>query len=139
MGEEERSSDDGEPGGTAGKPILNQIRGARLEQTMVVVTRYFGGTKLGMGGLVRAYGAAAKAAIEHAAIVERVITRQVRMTYAYPLSGAIQSTFSAHGATIADIDYGAEVSACVAVPIAGYDAFREALIERTAGRIQLLD
>ena len=139
MGDEERCSDDGEPGGTAGKPILNQIRGAGLEQTLVVVSRIFGGTKLGMGGLVRAYGSAAKAALEQAVITEQVVTHPVRMVYDYPLSGTIQAAITAFRGTVSHIEYGARVQATVAVPIGSVDAFRAELIERTAARIQLPD
>jgi uncharacterized YigZ family protein len=65
-----RSSDDGEPSGTAGKPILSVLEGAHLEEVLCVVTRYFGGIKLGTGGLVRAYGSSATQALDQAAIVE---------------------------------------------------------------------
>ena len=70
-----RFSDDGEPGGSAGRPILQQIEGHDLTDVMVVVVRYYGGTKLGVGGLVRAYGAAAAAvmAVEMEATVETVV------------------------------------------------------------------
>ncbi|MBT3222948.1 MAG: YigZ family protein, partial [Proteobacteria bacterium] len=68
--ERSRSSDDGEPGGSAGRPILAQIQGHKLTNIVVVVTRYFGGTKLGVGGLIRAYGGAAGMVLDRACVVE---------------------------------------------------------------------
>ena len=68
----ERFSDDGEPGGTAGKPILEVIRGQKLYNVLVVVTRYFGGTLLGTGGLVRAYSSACKEGLAHSTIITKI-------------------------------------------------------------------
>ena len=79
-GEAWRSSDDGEPSGSAGVPILKQLEGHDVTDLVVVVTRYFGGTKLGVGGLVRAYGSAAKEALEEAKIQEVIVTERVVVT-----------------------------------------------------------
>ncbi len=78
-----RSSDDGEPSGTAGKPILNQILSAELFDVLVVVVRYFGGTKLGVSGLIRSYKTASRDAIEQAEIVTRFITHPLTLTFDY--------------------------------------------------------
>lgn len=78
-----RYNDDGEPSGTAGSPILRQIDARDLTNTLVVVTRYFGGTKLGTGGLARAYGNATDAALEAATIAERIVRTPVRLCFDY--------------------------------------------------------
>lgn len=82
--ESQRSSDDGEPAGTAGKPILESLHRLGIRNAVVVVTRYFGGIKLGAGGLIRAYGAAAQAGIRAAGIVERArcLVLEIRCDYA---------------------------------------------------------
>jgi len=78
-----RSSDDGEPSGTAGKPILNQILSAELFNVLLVVVRYFGGTKLGVSGLIRSYKTASRDAIGQAEIVTRFITHPLTLTFDY--------------------------------------------------------
>jgi putative IMPACT (imprinted ancient) family translation regulator len=82
-GEDFRYDDDGEPSGTAGPPILRQIDAQTLTNTLVVVTRYFGGTELGIGGLARACGDVASAALDAATVVERVLRTPVRLQFAY--------------------------------------------------------
>jgi len=84
-----RSSDDGEPSGTAGKPILNQILSAELFDILVVVIRYFGGTKLGVAGLIRAYKTAAREAIGQAEVVIPVISRKLTLFFDYSLMNRV--------------------------------------------------
>ncbi len=84
-----RSSDDGEPSGTAGKPVLNQILSAELFDVLVVVIRYFGGTKLGVAGLIRAYKTAAQEAIEQAEVVIPVISRNMTLFFDYSLMNRV--------------------------------------------------
>jgi uncharacterized YigZ family protein len=86
----QKSSDDGEPAGTAGRPILEVIHAKELLYTVIVVTRYFGGIKLGGGGLVRAYSQGASAAIEAAGIVKRVMHQEVILTFDYPFMGKME-------------------------------------------------
>lgn len=83
--EDYRANDDGEPSGTAGRPILGQINSFELTNVLVLVVRYFGGTLLGTGGLVRAYKAAAATAIENATIVEKTIDHTLVLHFQYPL------------------------------------------------------
>lgn len=83
--EEVRSYDDSEPSGTAGKPILNQILSFELYDVLVIVIRYFGGTKLGVSGLIRAYKSAAIDALEHASVVSKTINRIIKIKFEYPL------------------------------------------------------
>jgi len=129
-----RSSDDGEPSGSAGKPILMQIDRLELTRTAVVVSRIFGGTKLGVGGLVRAYGGAAAEALAHAEVVVCVLKAAVRIAHAYELSGAIQGVL--HGARLEprDAEYGAEARFVVDVPVHEVDSFRQAIADATSGR-----
>lgn len=84
-----KSSDDGEPSGTAGKPILNQLLSFELYNVLVVVVRYFGGTKLGVSGLIMAYKSATRDAIQSSKIVKMYITRQVELSFEYPLMNEV--------------------------------------------------
>ncbi len=84
-----RSNDDGEPSGTAGKPILNQILSFDLTDIAIVVVRYFGGTKLGVSGLINAYKTAARAALDQAQIVERTINEVYSLDFEYPLMNEV--------------------------------------------------
>ncbi|MCE1198944.1 MAG: YigZ family protein [Marinilabiliales bacterium] len=84
-----RMNDDGEPSGTAGRPIFGQIQSNRLTNVLIVVVRYFGGTLLGVGGLIQAYKQAAADAIAHAQIVERSVTYLIRVTFGYECMNAL--------------------------------------------------
>ena len=100
IGEErvtERCSDDGEPSGTAGKPILEVIRGAGLHNIFVVVTRYFGGTLLGTGGLVRAYTESAREGISHSQIITKIYGFKLNLTTDYTGLGKIQYLLGQRG------------------------------------------
>lgn len=104
-----RGNDDGEPGGTAGKPMLEVLDGEDLHNTAVVVTRYFGGTLLGTGGLVRAYSAAVKAAIENAAIATVVSGRKIAFRVSYSDAGKLQYLYAKEGIEKPEIAYGQDV------------------------------
>ena len=129
-----RYSDDGEPSGSAGKPILMQIDRLELTRAAVVVSRIFGGTKLGVGGLVRAYGGAAAEALERCEILELLLTASVRITYAYELSSAIKKVLHKERLTPRDAEYGAETRVTVDVPVGDLDAFLAAIRGATAAR-----
>lgn len=131
-----RSSDDGEPGGTAGEPILRRIDGADVVEALVVVTRWFGGTKFGKGGLVRAYGEAAAAGLAAAAIVETRVTAELTLSFAYALQGAVRGVVAAHGGTAIAASYGEGVVLTVSVPVECADDLRAAVLERCAGRVE---
>lgn len=128
-----RYSDDGEPSGTAGRPILQEIDGRDLVDVAVVVMRYFGGTRLGTGGLVRAYGGAAAAALDAAEVVESRIVQSLIVTFDYPLTGPVQGVLSAYGLEPTAADYGAEVRLELAVPEEQVDEVRRALVDGTHG------
>ncbi|MEM6454895.1 MAG: YigZ family protein [Acidobacteriota bacterium] len=132
-----RANDDGEPNGTAGRPILQEIEGRDLCDMVVTVTRWYGGTKLGTGGLVRAYGAAAAAGLDAADVVAVPITVALSLRFGYGDSGAVQGALVAADATVVDSRYEVDVALTVAVPIEHDEALRRALRDATAGRIVL--
>lgn len=129
-----RSSDDGEPSGSAGRPILRQIEGRGLTNTLVVVTRYFGGTKLGTGGLVRAYGDAAAAALDAASFSTVILRSSIRVTFAYADTSPAMHTIQRFDTVIEETDYGDETSLRVAVRMSQADAFVAAFLEALSGR-----
>ena len=135
--DEQRASDDGEPNGTAGRPILQEITGRGLSEVAVVVTRYYGGTKLGTGGLVRAYGEAAAAVLDKARIVEVPVVRELVLSYDYALTGTLTGVHTAFDAVPGAADYGAAVRQHVAVPVEREAEYRQALVDAAAGRIEI--
>lgn len=96
-GEQFRSNDDGEPSGTAGKPILNQLLSKELMNVLVVVIRYFGGTKLGVSGLINAYKTATNEALNNVSIVKRFIYRQIEIRFEYPLMNSVMKLVKEEG------------------------------------------
>ena len=127
-----RSSDAGEPGGSAGRPILARIEGKEIEGAMVIVSRWFGGTKLGVGGLVRAYGGCAGKAIDAAEIIEIERTVSVSIEFDYPDTGAVQAVLAALGLDPAEARYGQRVR--IRVDAAQPETLLARLAEATAGR-----
>ncbi len=136
-GDRYRYGDDGEPSGSAGKPILQQIDGAGLDRVAVVVSRIFGGTKLGVGGLIRAYGAAARELLDRADIAEVVPYRIVRITVPYELSGAIAGVANTFGLAPTDSAFDARVRQTYDVPLDHLDAFVASITEQTAGQARI--
>ena len=130
----ERFSDDGEPQGTAGLPILNVIRGAEVNNICIVVTRYFGGTLLGTGGLVRAYTDAAKEAMSASEI--HTVTRKmaVRLVMDYPDSGKVNFHVSTAGYETEPAIFTDKVEQLIYVPYEEAEAFRKKVIEITSAR-----
>lgn len=129
-----RAHDDGEPGGTAGRPILQQLVVRGLTNTLVVVTRFFGGTKLGAGGLVRAYSHAASEALDRAALREMVPLQVVAFTFAYEASGAVRSVLAAHALEPVESSFGSEVTFVLHLPEASAAQICQELLDCTAGR-----
>ncbi|MCM1157519.1 MAG: YigZ family protein [Bacteroidales bacterium] len=127
-------SDDGEPSGTAGKPILEVITGQKLCDVCIVVTRYFGGTLLGTGGLVRAYTGAAKACIAATEVVTEQMVVPVTVTTDYTDLGKVQYLFGSEGIEISDSEYGEKVILHVEIFIDDVERMKKALTEATAGR-----
>ena len=104
-GQIKRYSDDGEPSGTAGIPILNVLEKMELQNVLIVVTRYFGGILLGTGGLIRAYGQAAKNGIENAGIVQRCLCNIIAVSCSYTQLGKIEKFAQQQNIKIKDILY----------------------------------
>lgn len=130
----ERMSDDGEPAGTAGKPILEVLRGRELTDVFIVVTRYFGGTLLGTGGLVRAYGAAAAKALAHTEIITRIYGFKLKITTDYTGLGKIQYLLAQRGVKVLDTAYTDRVEIMVLVPESDENALRKDIMEGTNGQ-----
>jgi len=135
--QESRANDDGEPSGSAGAPILRQIDSLDLIQTIVVVTRYYGGTKLGTGGLVRAYSAAARAALDESHIIEHIITRTLHITHAYELTATVQSILAAHHLEPINPVYETDVRFTLAPPEEEAEVLLRELDERTGGQLEI--
>ena len=135
-GNETRFSDDGEPGGTAGQPMLEVLKKRGLMRTAVVVTRYFGGIKLGAGGLVRAYSGTAAEALDGADIREYTPCRKVRVAVGYELFDAFRRFFSREGKEAEDLSYAEKIAASVSVPSEEAAAFLLRLNDFLAGRAE---
>lgn len=129
-----RFSDDGEPGGTAGRPMMEVLLRASLVYAAVVVSRHFGGTLLGAGGLVRAYGGAASAAVRAAGVRTLRPHARLRLNIAYSLLGAIEQELRQLGLPAPTAEYGAEVTLTVLVPAAQLALFRQRVNDLSAGQ-----
>ena len=130
------SNDDGEPVGTAGRPVLAVLQGSGLGDTALVVTRYFGGTKLGTGGLVRAYGDAARAVLDAAPRAERVPTHTVLTIVPYSLFEPLRLLIQAHSGRTLDEAFAAEVAVTVQFARERLPAFQDALRELSNGTLE---
>lgn len=128
-------SDDGEPSGTSGPPIMAVLRGSPVGDIVLVVTRYFGGTKLGTGGLVRAYGDAARAAIAALKTIEKIQMSRLRVVLPYNYYERIKILVGKHHAIIDLEEFAADVTLEVTVPAESVAQFGAALREMSAGRI----
>ena len=129
-----RYSDDGEPGGTAGLPVLDAMRKDNIVDAAVVVTRYFGGTLLGTGGLVHAYSTAARMGLENAGIVMRTLCTCFSVTADYDLAGKIQYKIASGGYMLEDTIYDSRVIFRVCLRKEEIEGFIEGMTELTCGR-----
>lgn len=133
----QRFSDDGEPGGTAGKPILDVLTGEEIHDTVIVVTRYFGGTLLGTGGLVRAYSGAAKEGLLASTIITRKYAAKLEIGTEYTGLGKIQYILGQNGIHILDTSYTEKVTIICLVPEGDRKRIEKALTEGTNGQAEL--
>ena len=132
----ERANDDGEPGGSAGRPILAALTGRDVVDAVGVVTRWFGGTKLGVGGLVRAYGGAAAAALDASQLDEWLATTTIIIEHDHSDTGPVERALASTGAELGDVEWESRVRRSVTVPVAEVDGLWRALADATSGRIQ---
>ncbi|MEG0013861.1 MAG: YigZ family protein [Cellulosilyticaceae bacterium] len=135
----QRFSDDGEPQGTAGKPILDVLKGEDIKNTLIIVTRYFGGTLLGTGGLVRAYGKSAKEGVLEAGLVQKVRIRLFAIQMSYTLSGRVQYILNEKGYTIRESQYTDIVTFIVEVEINNQENFQKWLIDSTNAEVSIAE
>ena len=132
-----RANDDGEPSGSAGQPILRRIESADVTDCVVVVTRYFGGTKLGTGGLVRAYGEVAASSITDASTATRVVAVVFRLVFSYADTSAALRTVELFHGRVEDSVYAEDTTLVIAVPRSLAAEFEEAIVEAMAGRVRV--
>lgn len=133
----QRESDNGEPSGTAGVPILEVLKNNQLHDTIIVVTRYFGGIKLGAGGLIRAYSNSASQVIEKVGIVEKLLQTQIDLSISYPLNDKLQYYLKAHHFNILNVEYGSAVKVSTAVLTADIDQFKTDINNLLAGNVEI--
>ena len=133
------SSDDGEPSGTAGRPMLSVLTGADLHNVAVVVTRYFGGVLLGTGGLVRAYQGAVSAAIENCQIEEQIDLQLLDVTVEYGDIGKIQYFIEQKKEyRLEETEYGVKVVFHMAVPVEMVSLVKDELVQLTGGKAEIV-
>lgn len=134
-----RFSDDGEPSGTAGRPILDVLTGSGLHNCLIIVTRYFGGTLLGTGGLVRAYTAAAKEGIANSTVMEVIPAARTRLRMDYTDLGKVQYILSEDGIVTERTEYAEGVDLTVLLPADMAEQEIKKLVNATSGRISVTD
>ena len=130
-------SDDGEPNGTAGKPIYDQLDGAGLTDVIIIVTRYFGGTKLGTGGLTHAYSDCAAEAIKKAGTIEKFVTGRFDVNLDFADYGAVERAAMAAGAVIVQSEFSDKVDLKLEIRRSQLEALKAKLVDITSGRIKI--
>ena len=134
-GSVQRSSDDGEPAGTAGAPMLDVLRGAAVSDVAAVVTRWFGGTLLGAGGLVRAYGDAVRGALAEAGTLRRSLLTELALDLDHAVAGRVEGELRSRGVTVLDVAYDARVRMLLAAAPPEVDRVREVVAAATGGHV----
>lgn len=132
-----RFSDDGEPGGTAGLPVMEIINKEEITDVLVVVTRYFGGTLLGSGGLVRAYSKTAKLGITDAEIAEKRYSYHTEITTSYDLLGKLRYIIENGNYTLDDIIYNEEITIRAYVLYDEIEKFKKEIVDKTGGKSEV--
>ncbi|KDN57718.1 MAG: YigZ family protein [Exiguobacterium sp.] len=132
--EHQKANDDGEPSGTAGMPMLEVLRKRQLKDTVVVVTRYFGGIKLGGGGLIRAYGGTVSEGLDAIGIVERVPMQRLTLSVDYGWIGKVENELRQSDYLLDDIVYAEDVTFHVSVPVEETETALAWLVDLTNGQ-----
>lgn len=132
-----RYSDDGEPSGSAGLPILEALKNEKIYDAVVVVTRYFGGTLLGVGGLVRAYTASAKSALIKAEISIMAFCNKICIICDYSIWGRVQNEIAKSKGIIFDTQFTSEINATLYIKKEIYKSFEKNLINSTNGNVKI--
>jgi len=135
----QKANDDGEPSGTAGIPMLEVLKRLNLKNTAVVVTRYFGGIKLGAGGLIRAYSSTTSKTIKEIGIVKGELMQGISLTIDYPLLGRVENVLHQSPHVIDEINYLEKVELIVYVHIQDVDSFKEEMINLTNDQIVITE
>ncbi|QXC57501.1 YigZ family protein [Vibrio mimicus] len=130
-------SDDGEPSGTAGKPILAQLTGSGVGEITAVVTRYYGGVLLGTGGLVKAYGGGVQQALKRLQTIEKKITTSVHLTLDYAMIPLLHSLMVQFSAMEREAHYNEQVELILELEALQCDAFTQAVINKSGAKIQV--
>ncbi len=131
-----RFNDDGEPSGTAGKPILQVILGRELTNVLIMVTRYFGGTKLGTGGLIRAYGGAAALALEHAELRNCYIADLIAVECSYDKQNVVSMAIEKFDASVVHSEFAENVRYRLAIRQDNVQPFIKFVVNQTAGQVR---
>ncbi|MFE6668557.1 YigZ family protein [Streptomyces sp. NPDC057697] len=133
----QKASDDGEPGGTAGVPMLQMLTRREMRYVVAVVTRYYGGVKLGAGGLIRAYGGAVGEALDELGTLTRQRFRLATITVGHQRAGKLENDLRATGRTVREVRYAEAVVIEIGLPDADVESFRGWLADATAGEAGL--
>lgn len=133
----QRAHDDSEPSGTAGVPMLEIFLKRELKNVVAVVTRYFGGTKLGAGGLIRAYGGAVNDAIDYIGVVERQLQRLIDITVTYSQSGKVENALREANYAIQDIIYAENITYQCVIPLESEEKFIEDITNWTSAQADI--
>lgn len=133
----QRANDDGEPTGTAGIPMLEILLKRNLKNVVAIVTRYYGGIKLGAGGLIRAYGGSVNRAVDKVGIVERQLQQLIDVTVSYSQSGHVEHSLREANYTIQDISYAENITYHCVVPLEAEDRFKKDIANWTSAEAKI--
>lgn len=133
----QKADDDGEPSGTAGKPILEIIKKNQLKDTVIVVTRYFGGIKLGAGGLIRAYGKSASSGIKAVGVTQRQQHTHIGVEIDYNFLGLLENQLRNQGYSIEDKEFTDKITLSVLAKIGEEEILEQKVMDWTAGQVNL--
>lgn len=133
-----RSNDDGEPNNSAGPPILGVLKSNNLTETLIIVVRYFGGTKLGVGGLIEAYREAANEALNNGTIITKIRTNTYRIKYPYSLMGDVMSTLKKFNISPKKTDFQMDCKLEATVRLNDSDSFEKSISDIRGAELELL-